>query len=404
VALTGCRRDAPVAAGIADPDSPADLVVLLSELLPAVERLSGLDRTDVIRMRRQSREAVRRYVESRLDAELPPARLDAMRRTYTMLGLLPAALDLRALLLDLYMEQVIGYYDPGTATIYVLDGTGADELRPLLAHELVHALQDQHTDIDSLVAYERGNDRQTAAHAALEGHAMVVMFAVLAEAATGRQLDPVSLPDPSLELGAALEAQNRQFPVFAAAPAIIRETLLFPYIHGSSFVHRLWRGMAPRERYPAPLGELLPQATADVLYPDRFMAGPLVPVELAFARPPAGWHVVHENNLGLLETRILLAAHGGSELRDEADGWTGDRYVLLAADDGTQLLHWVSTWRDAAAAARFAAAAGTALAVLDHAVADVASETVAGHPAVRVILRQAGVAAAAVPAMPVRLR
>jgi hypothetical protein len=402
LAITACRGDAPPAldAGVADADSPPELVSLLAGLLPRVERLSGLDRVDVLRLRTQSRADARRYVEARLDSELPPERLDGIRRTYVLLGLMPDTLDLRALLLELYTEQVLGYYDPNTKTLYVLDSEDAAGLRPLLAHELVHALQDQHTDIDSLVAWRRGNDRQTAAHAALEGHAMVVMFAVLAEEAARRRVDPVSLPDPAAELGDALRAQNEQFPVFSRAPAIIRETLLFPYVHGPSFVHQLWSSMAPRDRYPAPIDSLLPQSTLHVMAPGRFIDARAEPVELRFTGPPAGWETVYENTLGMLETSILLGVRGGDALRSAAFGWAGDRLLLVRRADTRHALHWVSVWETVAAAERFAEALEFARSGDDW---SIATERIGQHAAVRVVVAAAGLPADATGRAEVRL-
>jgi hypothetical protein len=403
-ALSACRPDAPpppLADGVADEDSPADLVALLADLLPRIERLSGLDRRDVIRMRRQGREDARRYVESRLDTEMPPERMEGVRRSYVAMGLLPDTLDLRALLLDLYTEQVLGYYDPATKTLYVVEGEDAAGLRPLLAHELVHALQDQHASIDSLVAHERGNDRQTAAHAALEGHAMVVMFAVLAEEATRRRVDPVALPDPAAELGDALRQQNQQFAVFSRAPAIIQETLLFPYVHGASFVHQLWSAMAPMERYPAPLDTLMPRSTAHVMAPRQFLAGEREPVELRFDAPATGWSALYENSMGRLETGIFLAVHAGEGARGATEGWMGDRYVLMARDGAPDVLHWVSVWETQAAASRFAAAARGAASSLAGRHVAVTSRSVEGMPAVGITIT-AGAEAADLPAPGIR--
>lgn len=387
--LAACRPDAPtpVTDGIADAESPADLVALMGQLLPRVERLSGLDRVGVLRMRRQARDEARRYVELRLDTEMPAERLDGVHRTYAALGLVPDTLNLRALLLDLYTEQILGYYDPRTKTLYVLEGEDAAGLRPLLAHELVHALQDQHVDIDELVSAERGNDRQTAAHAALEGHAMVVMFAVLAEEATRRTIDPVSLPDPALDLADALQ-QQRDFPVFGRAPAVIQETLLFPYVHGASFVHQIWSAMAPMDRYPAPLDSLLPESTADVLEPVRFLQQRTPPVELQFIAPGAGWSVVYENTLGRLETAIFLETLAGSGARPAADGWAGDRF-LLVTDGSADVLHWVSVWQSDAAADSFMRVVGGGRAPAGRSMS-AARESVDGLPGVRVTVAPAG--------------
>lgn len=361
LALAGCRADTGrEATDFADAESPPELAGMVAGMLPRIERLSGLDRIDVLRMRWQTREAARQYVEQRLDQEMPPDRLEGVRRTYIALGLLPDTLDLRALLLDLYTEQVLGYYDPATTTLFVLREADLDALRPVVIHELVHALQDQHTSLDSLVSQERGNDRQTAAHAALEGHAMLVMFAVLAEEASRRPIDPATLPNPADELGPALELQNEQFPVFRRAPPIVRETLLFPYVRGSDFVYRLWRSQRGAERYPAPIDTLLPQSTTQVLRPvERFIEARHDPVEIRFG-VTAGWRTLREDTFGQLETAIFLGEHLGANARIAANGWAGDRYVLLTADQTTadaDVLHWISVWETATDADRFAEAA-----------------------------------------------
>jgi hypothetical protein len=405
VLLAGCRADAPAPplGDIADTDSPPDLVAMLEELLPRIERLSGLDRLEPLRMRRQDRAAAAEYIEARLDSELPPERLNGIHRTYAALGLVPDTLDLRALLLDLYTEQVLGYYDARTTTLYVLEGSDAASLRPVLVHELVHALQDQHTNLDSLVAYERGNDRQTAAHAALEGHAMLVMFAVLAEEATRRRVDPAALPNPADELGPALAAQNEQYPVFRGAPQVIRETLLFPYLRGSDFVYHMWQAVRGAERYPPPLDSLLPQSTAQVMRPvERFVQRRVAPVELRIDAPP-GMEPVYGNTFGQLETSIFLAAFLGDGARSSAHGWAGDRYMLVAADGG-DVVHWASVWETAADADRFAEAVRRAAGRRAARQVHVTREPIAELPGVRIIDAPAAAPASAIRAPAVTVR
>jgi hypothetical protein len=378
-AVAGCRADAPaVEAGVTDAGTPPQLARSVAGMMPQLERLSGLDRLDELRVRTQSREDARAYVASRLEDELPPDVRDGIRRTYVALGLIPDTLDLDALLLDLYTEQVLGYYDPRTTTLYVVDDADPGALLPVLAHELVHALQDQHTNLDSLVARERGNDRQTAAHAAMEGHAMLVMFAFLAEQAAGREVDPAALPSPAVELGPALAAQNEQYPVFRRAPPIIQETLLFPYLRGADFMHQLWLSQQPQARYPAPIGPLLPQSTEQIKRPvERFIQRRDEPVELRFG--DVAGRTVYENTLGQLEMAIWLDQHLGAGSRSAAHGWGGDRFVLVdvagndtqdaaatavrAASPGsaetaaTDVLYWLTVWDTPAEADRFADAA-----------------------------------------------
>lgn len=394
--LSGCGRGAGVPDGLVDDETPPELARLVSELMPRIERLSGLERREPLRVRRQDRAAASLYVQQRLDGEMPPERLEGIRRTYVTLGLLPDTLDLRSLLLDLYTEQVLGYYDPRSGTLFVVHGEDAETLRPVVAHELVHALQDQHTDIDSLVAADRGNDRQAAAHAALEGHAMVVMFAVLAEQASRREIDPAQLPNPADELGPALASQNEQFPVFRRAPAVIRETLLFPYVRGADFVHQLWRSMDGSGGYPAPLDTLLPQSTAQVMRPiERFVEQRLDPLVVVLDAPPGGYELLHENTLGQLETSIFLGEHLGEDARAAAHGWAGDRFMLVRPADGGDVLHWISAWETAGEADRFAAAAARAAERRQGRRVAVAREDGGGVFVVRIVDAPAGAASVA---------
>lgn len=386
-----------------DGAAPA-LQAAADSLVPRLEVLSGLEARAPIRVAVQSRDAVRAYVEDELEEDLPPDELEWIRATYVAFGLIPDTLDLRRLLLDLYTEQVVGYYDPETERLYVVEGVAGEELRPVMVHELVHALQDQHADLDSLIARERGNDRRSAAQAAVEGHATLVMFAWLVEERAGGAVDGTRLPDMSAQLEPLLEAQNEQFPVFRSAPRIIRQTLLFPYVRGAAFVQALWRE-APRAGggRPAPLGDLLPVSTEQVLHPrERFLADRDEPTELALAPAGAGgWSVRYENTLGELEASILLDEHLGPGAGRIAAGWDGDRYALLESPSGERVLVWYSVWDDAGAADAFAGAYRRILGSRPERTGRVERLEVEGRPAVRVVDAPAGVepGAVAVPAV-----
>ena len=339
MSLTACRGKQSANA------QDAALVAAVDSIMPVLEQLSGLKKLHAITMRQQSRDELRAYIIERMREEMPAEELRAMRAAYAAFGLLSDTLDLERLLLDLYTEQVAGYYDPKSDAFYMVEGTPRELLRPTLAHELVHALQDQHANLDSLISRKRGNDRQTAAQAAIEGHATLVMIAFLSGGATS--FDPAILPNLGEQLAPALEAQNSQFPVFRSAPRVIRETMLFPYIGGAGFVQELWRV----QRFAPPIGERLPQSTEQVLHPaDRFLRSVDEPTEIRFTDAPPGT-LIYENTLGELEIGILLEEHGSA--RTAARGWDGDRYRLIE-DDGKQIMTWLSVWDDAADADRFA--------------------------------------------------
>ena len=160
-------------------------------------------------------------------------------------------LDLRALLVSVYREQVAGFYDPDSVALFVMDDMPQEMLETVLIHELVHAVQDQTANLDSLTAEVRGNDRQAAAQSAIEGHATLIMLEYMMEQMRGEPVDLSELPDFSQALGPALEAMRSQYPALAAAPAIVQEALLFPYLKGASFVAALWKA---KEGRPPPFG------------------------------------------------------------------------------------------------------------------------------------------------------
>ena len=370
--------------------SDDELRVMIDSLLPAIAEVSGMEIRREVRFAMQSRGAARAFIETQLEEELGPEELDGMERAYKVFGLLPDTLDLRAMLLDLYTEQVVGYYDPATDRLYVLDEATPETAGPVVAHELVHALQDQHADLDSLVAKERGNDRQMAAQAAAEGQATLVMVALQAAQMSGQPVDLGALPDLTRLLAPALEAENQQFPVFRRAPRIVKETLLFPYMAGAGFVQALFRAHGD-DPPPVPFGELLPQSTEQVMAPEaRFLAERDAPTEIELGDAGGGWSVVYSNGLGQLEVSILMTEHLGIEQADAARGWDGDRYALLRGPDGQEALVWYSVWDDDASADRFAAD------VLRTGIARSVERTgYDGRPVVRTLI--AGAPAAAVP-------
>lgn len=385
--------------GTPDEDRLAEVV---ERLLPRIESLSGLEARQPIAVRIRSSEELQEYVERKLEEDLPPEEMEAFEAAYKQFGLLPDTLDLRGLLLELYSEQVLGYYDPDTKALYLVEGGDAALLEPVLAHELVHALQDQHADLSALVGRDRGNDQRLAAHAAIEGHAMVVMFAFMAEQRLGHQVDAGALPLLDQQLAGTLDAQYEQFPVFRDAPLVIREGLLFPYLHGTSFVQRLW---IQRQAQPPPLDSLMPVSTAQVLYPGRyFFQERMDPPPIRFgenARHVPGnsdsWRVVHEDNLGAFETSILLFKHGGSDLADVVEYWAVDRYRLLNSPEKGSALVWVSLWRDAGAAEEFAGGYSRILAHRPERHGEVTRWEVAGYHAVQVVDAERGVPIHSVP-------
>ncbi len=337
--------------------SDPELAARVAELLPALVRHTGLELKEPVRVERRSRDDLVRYLRAKLDEELPPAEAARVSDAYRLLGLFPDDVDLREILLSVYTEQVAGFYDPDSTTLFLLSDVPVETVQTILVHELVHAVQDQTADLDSLTSRSRGNDRQTAAGAAIEGHATLVMLEYLAEEIRGEPVDLSLLKDFSRTLRPALEGMRSQYPALARAPAILQESLLFPYLGGATFVQELWQSVDGR---PAPFGAYLPQSTEQVLEPERLTgASPDPPTELRL-EVAGPFRPVYENTLGQLEVQVLLQEHLGPGDRSLAEGWDGDRFVLLEGAGGEALV-WAAVWDDSGARDRFLEGFGSAV-------------------------------------------
>ena len=321
--------------------SEAELRQAVQQMIPAVERATRLTFKQHPVVLRRTRAQVRDYVIHKFDDDLPPAELAGAQAAYKLFGLIPDTLDLRRSMVDLLTEQVAGYFDPDSNALYIPTDIDPSQARLVISHELVHALQDQYLNLDSLVELKRQNDRRSAAQSILEGQATLAQILVLMP-----EQNIESLPN-FWDLRTALAGQQQGMKVFGSAPLWLRESLIFPYLGGAEFVRWFDRQYPGRQPY----GALMPVSTEQILHPARYAAGDR-PDRLTF-ESPARDTVRYEDNLGEFEVRLLLQQYllDDSAAARLASGWNGDRYQVLGA--GADVLVWYTLWDDRAAATRF---------------------------------------------------
>jgi hypothetical protein len=354
---------------------------LVDSLRGPVERATKLKFRTPPRSALRSREQVRQYLLAKLDQELPPARMRGLETAYRLFGLLPDTLELRGLLLDLYAEQVAGYYDPDSAMLFGVAGAEREQLHLVLAHEMVHALQGQYLPLDSILDATDNNDRLTAAQSILEGQATLASIEVLAP---GQHV--TEMPQFWEMYRDQVREKQSLMPVFAGAPLVVREALIFPYLDGAEFMF-WWNTSGPRDTLP--YGPRMPVSTEQILHPERYARGDQ-PVVLAF---PADSGVAYEDVLGENEVRVVLASLAKS---DEVQttvplGWGGDRFRVYDAPGGPALV-WYVVWDDQRSADRFVRTAGPKLKQTSRQGyrAEFGPVTVAGRAAVRYVLAPEG--------------
>jgi hypothetical protein len=362
------------------PSTEQEVRRLAADVIPRVERSVGLVFRVPPAFAVRTRAQVEQYLIARLDAEYPPEQMGHIALAYRLFGVIPDTLDFRALLLGVLSEQVVGYFDPDSTTLYVVDGTDPVQVRLVLAHELVHALQGQYVPLDSILESAGDNDRKMAAQAVLEGQATLASLTAMLDSAQVQRLGNFWR-----DLRENVRQAQERMPVFASAPLIVREGLLFPYLAGADFM-RWFESVYPDTQ---PYGPRMPRSTEQILHPERYRAGDEpVPLRISPATSATG-ELVYQDDWGEFETRIVLQELTGSESLATAGalGWAGDRFAVFRASGGYAVVWWTA-WDDTRAAEKFATVLGRSWGERRGAAGRrwaVDQETVAGRPVVRLI-------------------
>jgi len=299
-------------------------------------------------------EGLRAHVQELLDNELDTPEAAAGERLLKAMGLIPQDANLKELYEETLSSQIAGQYDTEDELMYIISKSG--EIGPseqiTYAHEFVHALQDQHFDLDAYLGDETDqSDRQAARAALVEGDATLVMTYWAQQHLTPAELaEVVRSLDP--------EAQA----ILDRMPKIISESLLFPYQAGLTLVlgEQLRGGWeAVNAMFADP-----PASTEQVLHPEKYAAreAPVIiafPADLA-TRLGAGWAVAAQDTLGEFTLDVWLRDVGGASdgvAAGAAAGWGGDRIALVEGPSGAYGVAFRSAWDTTGDADEFAAAA-----------------------------------------------
>ena len=296
----------------------------ISDLITAAEEVRGLEFVVEPVITIVSGADLADRVREQIETDLEPADLAVAQRLYEILGLLDGTIDLRQAYLDLYAEQVGGFYDHETGEMVIMGGSSLSPLsKSIVVHELVHALTDQHYSFAGLSddLWDAEEFERVAAISSLaEGDATYFQLIYLQTLSTAEQLDAVT------------ESMNVDTTVMDSLPAWFAQDLTFPYDFGFGFVERLITEndiAAVNQAY-----ELLPTTTEQILHPEKYyLREGALPVEIPAVDVP-GYTVFEEGSFGEWNTRLFLL--DGIEPGDAivaAAGWGGDRYRIYWQGD-----------------------------------------------------------------------
>ena len=336
--LAGCRDKKP------DADAgPYGRQV--AEAVPAIERAVGLKFRQPPKVEVRSKAQVREFVTAQITDSVAARTFAGVTAAYKRLGMLPDTMDLQAFLIDLLEEQIVGYYDPKTKVLYIVSDAPKEAVGITVTHELVHALQDQYISLDSTQKVEGQNDRQSAAQAVFEGQAVYEQISAMTQG-SGMAMN---MPGGWDRIREMIRENQSSMPVFARAPTIIQETLIFPYLSGAEFVRNFKDRNAGKSVY-----DDMPVSTEQILHPRSYF-GTTRDAPTSVTLPAlTGVTKTYENTLGEFETRLFLYEHlqDQNEAVQGATGWDGDRYVLFNSPRG-QGIAWVTVWDSPAEASEF---------------------------------------------------
>src|SRR5713226_5148551 len=174
--LIGSAQRAPQSPATTAATRNAALIAATAEVLKETSEIRQLPILRPVQSSTKSRAEIERMLIKNLDEETTPAQIHATEVTLKKLGLAPADFQYRALMLRLLTEQVAGYYDPKAQQFHLADWIDLDGQKPVMAHELTHALQDQHFNLRRFEHWPKGDsDAELAAHALIEGDATLAM-------------------------------------------------------------------------------------------------------------------------------------------------------------------------------------------------------------------------------------
>jgi hypothetical protein len=323
------------------------------QILHFVSKDTHLSLKDPVKCRFISRDAVAAELHKKFDQDKGAKRMQRSELVLKKFGLLDQSFQMRPFLLSLLTEQIAGFYDDKSKQMNLLDWVPIDEQKPVMAHELTHALQDQRVGLEKWGSQEiegvannakqdnrhiANDDTDTAREAVLEGQAMV-SFADYMLADAGH---PERTLKDAPQLAQQLESNAGDMsdsPVLARAPLVLQQSLLFPYTSGLAFEQQILVKKGTDRAFAGVL-DAPPSTSFQIMTPDAYLRDQPVPLlKLPDIHPllkKAGYVPYDVGVMGELDVRMTAELFGGEPLAKAlAPEWAGGVYYAAQRKSAT---------------------------------------------------------------------
>jgi hypothetical protein len=353
------------------------VVSATAEVLKETSNIRELAILRPVRSSAQSRAEIEQMLIKQLSRQKSAADMHAAELALRKFGLAPKGFAYRPFIIKLLTEQVAGYYDTRARQFHLADWLELDGQKPVMAHELTHALQDQHFNLRRFEKWPRGDsDAELAAHALIEGDATLAMTMYMAKN-----------PLIALAFVRSIQSSGISSEHFSQAPRALRETLIFPYLRGMEWANEVYRRGGWSKVSKAFVR--LPQSSEQILHPEKYFSYE-APVKVILpdlsnllnksrqqtanskqqavlvtrGRPtpstrhpaPSVWRLIDYDVNGEWSYYLILDEFlkSPAESKQAAAGWAGDRYAVYERPKfGQVLLAHVSVWDTADDAREF---------------------------------------------------
>jgi hypothetical protein len=341
-------------------------------ILDFVSKDTALEIKHSVKRRLTSREEVVAYLKKSMAEDKDVQRLRRTEFVLKKFGLLPNDFDLQTFLVGLLEEQVAGYYDAKTKTVNLLDWVIPDLQRPVLAHELTHALQDQSFGLDKWLRrgdedldkkknltpddFTKDEDSE-ARQAVVEGQAMVVLLDYMLAPMHRTVADSPEIVDT---LSADMANGSPDSVQYRNAPIFLKESLTFPYRYGLEFEAEVLRARGKQAAFAATF-QNPPRTSREIMEPQTYIAGEhLAPLPLPdFKKIFKDYDRFDVGAIGEFDVYMLTEQYASEkDARRIYPNWRGGWYYSVKPKGnpaGSLGLVFVSRWANAKAAAQFAA-------------------------------------------------
>lgn len=328
----------------------AELLGDSEEIFQFVSKDTGLPIHQNVKKLFISREAVTKELRKKFEEDKSNRRMEQSELVLKKFGLLDRDFHLRPFLLSLLSEQIAGFYDNQKKTMNLLDWVPIEQQKPVMAHELTHALQDQKVGLTKWESQEQEgiaqnvaedtrhiatDEADSAREAVLEGQAMV-SFADYLLRSSGKTLKDVPQYGEQIQNGAGDMSDS---PVLARAPLILQQSLLFPYTAGLAFEQAVLIKAGVQAAFSGVL-ENPPATSAEILHPQAYLQHTPMPLmampDVHPTMSAAGYDPYDVGVMGELDVRMTAELFGGRPLSEAlAPNWNGGLYYAAQRHNAT---------------------------------------------------------------------